>query len=111
MIDVITDLTEDAFLGGQLLLKQKRSGHRAGHDAILLAAATEVREGDRVVDLGAGVGTAGLAWSRSTRNWPGLRAPMQPQMRLPLMCSCSTSRPMRRPSLRMGSCLIVPIAC
>ncbi|MBR1091751.1 methyltransferase [Bradyrhizobium manausense] len=64
MIDVVTDLTEDALLGGQLLLKQKRSGHRAGHDAILLAAATEAREGDRVVDLGTGVGTAGLALAR-----------------------------------------------
>ena len=64
MIDVVTDLTEDAFLGGQLLLRQKRSGHRAGHDAILLAAATEARAGDRVVDLGAGVGTAGLALGR-----------------------------------------------
>ncbi|SFJ10485.1 tRNA1(Val) (adenine(37)-N6)-methyltransferase [Bradyrhizobium sp. cf659] len=55
------DITEDAFLGGQLRLKQKRSGHRAGHDAILLAAATEAQAGDRVVDLGAGIGTAGLA--------------------------------------------------
>ncbi|MGY3346467.1 MULTISPECIES: tRNA1(Val) (adenine(37)-N6)-methyltransferase [unclassified Bradyrhizobium] len=64
MIDVVTDLTEDAFLGGQLRLKQKRSGHRAGHDAILLAAATAAREGDRVVDFGAGVGTAGLALAR-----------------------------------------------
>lgn len=64
MIDVVTDFTEDAFLGGQLLLKQKRSGHRAGHDAILLAAATEARDGDRVVDLGAGIGTAGLALAR-----------------------------------------------
>lgn len=64
MIDVVTDFTEDAFLGGQLRLKQKRSGHRAGHDAILLAAATEARAGDRVVDLGAGIGTAGLALGR-----------------------------------------------
>lgn len=64
MIDVVTDLTEDAFLGGQLLLKQKRSGHRAGHDAILLAAATQARKGDCVVDLGAGIGTAGLALTR-----------------------------------------------
>ena len=55
------DVTEDAFLGGRLRLRQKRSGHRAGHDAILLAAATEARGGDRVVDFGAGVGTAGLA--------------------------------------------------
>lgn len=64
MIDVVTDFTEDAFLGGQLRLRQKRSGHRAGHDAILLAAATEARAGDRVVDLGAGIGIAGLALGR-----------------------------------------------
>ena len=53
--------TEDAFLGGQLRLRQPKSGHRAGHDAMLLAAATAARSGDRVVDLGAGVGAAGLA--------------------------------------------------
>ncbi|MBR0953942.1 tRNA1(Val) (adenine(37)-N6)-methyltransferase [Bradyrhizobium canariense] len=64
MSEALADLTEDAFLGGQLRLKQKRSGHRAGHDAILLAAATEARAGDRVVDLGAGIGTAGLALAR-----------------------------------------------
>lgn len=64
MSEAPADLTEDAFLGGQLRLKQKRSGHRAGHDAILLAAATEARAGDRVVDLGAGIGTAGLALAR-----------------------------------------------
>lgn len=58
------DITEDAFLGGQLRLKQKRSGHRAGHDAILLAAVTEARPGDRVVDFGAGIGAAGLALAR-----------------------------------------------
>ena len=43
MTEAAADITEDAFLGGQLRLKQKRSGHRAGHDAILLAAATQVR--------------------------------------------------------------------
>ncbi|MCK1385703.1 methyltransferase [Bradyrhizobium sp. 21] len=64
MIEILTDITEDAFLGGQLRLKQRRSGHRAGHDAVLLAAATEARAGDRVVDLGAGIGTAGLALAR-----------------------------------------------
>jgi tRNA1(Val) A37 N6-methylase TrmN6 len=64
MIETAADITEDAFLGGQLLLKQKRTGHRAGHDAILLAAATQAKAGDRVVDLGAGIGTAGLALAR-----------------------------------------------
>lgn len=58
------EFTEDAFLGGQLRLRQRKSGHRAGHDAILLAAATPARSGDRVVDLGSGVGAAGLALAR-----------------------------------------------
>jgi tRNA1(Val) A37 N6-methylase TrmN6 len=58
------DFTEDAFLGGSLRLRQPKSGHRAGHDAILLAAATPARSGDRVADFGAGVGAAGLALAR-----------------------------------------------
>jgi tRNA1(Val) A37 N6-methylase TrmN6 len=55
------DLTDDLALGGRLRLLQPRRGHRFGHDAILLAAATPAGSGDRVADLGAGVGTAGLA--------------------------------------------------
>src|SRR5229473_1934016 len=61
MTDPACEFTEDAFLGGQLRLRQPKSGHRAGHDALLLAAATLARSGDRVVDFGAGVGAAGLA--------------------------------------------------
>src|ERR1700722_20008635 len=59
-----SQFTEDAFLGGRWGLRQPKSGHRAGHDAMLLAAATPARSGDRVVDLGAGVGAAGLALAR-----------------------------------------------
>jgi tRNA1(Val) A37 N6-methylase TrmN6 len=54
-------VTSDRFLGGRLVLLQPRKGHRAGHDAILLAAATAARPQDRVVEFGAGVGAAGLA--------------------------------------------------
>src|SRR5713101_5987692 len=61
MTDPAREFTEDAFLGGRLRLRQPKSGHRAGHDAMLLAAATPARSSDRVVDLGAGVGAAGLA--------------------------------------------------
>ena len=64
MTDPACEFTEDAFLGGQLRLRQPRSGHRAGHDAMLLAAATPARSGDRVVEFGAGVGAAGLAVAR-----------------------------------------------
>ncbi len=64
MTDPVLDLSEDAFLGGQLRLRQLKSGHRAGHDAVLLAAATPARSGDRVADLGAGIGAAGMAVAR-----------------------------------------------
>jgi tRNA1(Val) A37 N6-methylase TrmN6 len=55
------DRTEDAFLGGRLRLRQPLKGHRAGHDAMLLAAATAAKAGERMVEFGAGVGAAGLA--------------------------------------------------
>jgi tRNA1(Val) A37 N6-methylase TrmN6 len=61
MTEPAGELTEDGFLGGRLRLRQPKAGHRAGHDAMLLAAATPARPGDRVVDFGAGVGAAGLA--------------------------------------------------
>lgn len=51
----------DAVLGGRLRLRQPLAGHRVGHDAILLAAATGGLTGEKAVDLGAGVGGAGLA--------------------------------------------------
>lgn len=54
-------LTDDAFLGGRLHLLQPQRGHRAGHDALLLAASAP--EAGRAVDLGAGVGAAGLAYA------------------------------------------------
>jgi tRNA1(Val) A37 N6-methylase TrmN6 len=57
----VLQYTENAFLGGQLRLRQPKSGHRAGHDAMLLAAASRADQGERVVEFGAGVGAAGLA--------------------------------------------------
>lgn len=64
MSETALDVTQDAFLGGRLILRQPRAGHRAGHDAVLLAAATQPRPGARVAELGAGVGAAGLALAR-----------------------------------------------
>jgi tRNA1(Val) A37 N6-methylase TrmN6 len=52
-------VTDDAVLGGRLKLLQPARGHRAGHDAILLAAAAP--RARHAIDLGAGIGTAGLA--------------------------------------------------
>lgn len=61
------ETTEDAFLGGRLRLLQPVAGYRAGVDAVLLAACVRPgRPGEtvRVLDLGAGVGTAGLSVAR-----------------------------------------------
>ncbi len=57
----VGQFTDDAVLDGRLRLRQPARGHRFGHDAILLAAACPARAGEQVVDLGAGVGAAGLA--------------------------------------------------
>ncbi|HEX5212406.1 MAG TPA: methyltransferase [Pseudolabrys sp.] len=57
----VLETSEDAVLGGRLRLRQPLKGHRIGHDAILLAAATGGHAGEHVADLGAGVGAAGLA--------------------------------------------------
>ncbi|WP_245515921.1 tRNA1(Val) (adenine(37)-N6)-methyltransferase [Ancylobacter aquaticus] len=54
-------LSDDAFLGGRLRLLQPLRGHRAGHDALLLAASAPYA--GCAVDLGAGVGAAGLAFA------------------------------------------------
>jgi tRNA1(Val) A37 N6-methylase TrmN6 len=58
------ETTDDAVLGGRLVLRQPRRGHRFGHDAVLLAAACEAHAGEHAVELGAGVGAAGLALAR-----------------------------------------------
>ena len=57
--------TLDRLLGGHLELEQPAAGsHRAGLDPIMLAAAVAAAPGERIADLGAGVGTAGLAACR-----------------------------------------------
>ncbi|MBS0525375.1 MAG: methyltransferase [Proteobacteria bacterium] len=55
-----TALTEDALLGGRVRLLQSRRGYRVAVDAVLLAAAVHPGPGERVLDLGAGVGAVGL---------------------------------------------------
>lgn len=56
----MSEITEDCLLGGRVSLVQPTKGHRAGTDAVLLAAAAPARAGDRVLDIGASTGAVGL---------------------------------------------------
>ena len=74
------EITEDKLLGGRLTLRQPVRGHRAGHDAMLLAASTGARQGDRVVDFGAGVGAAGLALAARVANLDLVLVEIDPEL-------------------------------
>jgi tRNA1(Val) A37 N6-methylase TrmN6 len=54
------DVTLDAIADGRVSLYQPRKGHRAGTDAVLLAAALPNDVTGLALDVGSGVGTAGL---------------------------------------------------
>ena len=72
--------TDDLVLGGRLRLRQLARGHRVGHDAILLAAATPAASGDLAIDLGAGVGGAGLALAQRVAGLVVRLVEIEPQL-------------------------------
>lgn len=53
-------LSDDKFLCGRLNLLQPIKGYRAATDPVLLAAACAAKPGQRVLDMGCGVGAAAL---------------------------------------------------
>lgn len=67
----LTDITEDALLGGHILLQQPKDGYRAAIDPVFLAAAVAAKPGERILDLGSGVGTAALCLLHRV---PGIQA-------------------------------------
>lgn len=75
-----TALTEDALLGGRLRLLQSRRGYRVAIDAVLLAAAVAAAPGERVLDLGAGVGSVGLCLARRVPDCTILGIELQPAL-------------------------------
>lgn len=63
-------LTEDALLDGRVRLLQPRQGYRVAVDPVLLAAAVPARPGEKVLDIGCGVGAATLCLAARV---PGLQ--------------------------------------
>jgi tRNA1(Val) A37 N6-methylase TrmN6 len=56
----MTVITEDRLLDGRVRLRQPRDGYRAAIDPVLLAAAAPAAAGQRLLDIGCGVGAAAL---------------------------------------------------
>ncbi len=52
--------TEDALLGGRILIRQPVNGYRVAIDPIFLAASIDVQPGETVLDIGTGVAAAAL---------------------------------------------------
>lgn len=58
------ETTRDGFLDGKLQINQLKQGYRAATDPVFLAAFTPAKQGESVLELGCGVGTASfcLGW-------------------------------------------------
>lgn len=56
----MTDKSTITVLDGAVTLKQHKNGFRTCMDSVLLAAACPAEKGDSILDLGCGVGSAGL---------------------------------------------------
>lgn len=67
----MSEAAEDSLLGGRVRLLQPRIGYRAAIDPVLLAAACPARDGERVLDVGCGVGAAMLCLAARV---PGVQA-------------------------------------
>jgi len=54
------EIVETALLRGRVKLLQPKEGFRASIDSVFLAAAVNVKSGDKILDIGCGVGSVGL---------------------------------------------------
>ena len=72
MTSLSLEVTRDAFLGGQVTLTQPKAGHRAGIDAVLLAATILHAETEHapktLLDVGCGPATIGLLAAHRLKN-------------------------------------------
>jgi tRNA1(Val) A37 N6-methylase TrmN6 len=64
----------DSLLDGQVIVAQPEDGYRVAVDAVLLAAAIDAAPGQRILDLGCGIGSAALclAWREPSLQITGL---------------------------------------
>ncbi len=58
--NLIRALSLDEILGGKVKIQQPKTGYRTAIDPVLLAAAITVKDGQKILDAGCGVGAAAL---------------------------------------------------
>ena len=63
-----SEITDDTFLGGKLSLFQPKKGFRAGLDSVLLAASINAKSGDKIFEIGAGVGVVSFCLMQRVSN-------------------------------------------
>lgn len=56
----VRPVSDDRLLNGRVLIRQPRRGYRVAIDAVLLAAAVPAHNGEKVAELGCGVGASSL---------------------------------------------------
>lgn len=71
------DTTTDALLGGRLQLTQPLKGYRAGNDPVFLAASIPIKQGEHVLDVGTGAGTALLCLAARDNSIKGVGVEVQ----------------------------------
>ncbi len=74
-----SQLTHDAFLGGQVYAWQPKAGFRTGVDAVLLAASVPAQPGQFVLELGCGAAVASLCLHRRVKELWLCGVEVQPQ--------------------------------
>jgi tRNA1Val (adenine37-N6)-methyltransferase len=65
----VSDVTEDRFLNGRIVVRQPVTGFRSGLDAVMLAAAVPSTMDGEVLELGAGAGVASLCLAQRASSY------------------------------------------
>ena len=74
------ETTCDAFLGGKITILQSKSGPRAGIDSVLLASSIPAKEGQCLLEAGAGSGVVSLCAAGRVRNLQLTGVELQPEL-------------------------------